>query len=285
MENRIRNLIIGKRSNLSRSLHKILDDAYIISTDEFLKNKSHHKSIDKNAKINVIINSFFPASFISKKNISSAEKEKLSVKNLENILNNLKKNFKNISKIVYTSSSSVYGDIEHCSEEKRELQPLNLYGKLKLQSENQITEFCSMEEIPFTICRVFNMYGAYDNFSVIHKIINAFNTGKKLSIYNSGKSSRDFIHVDDVSNCYKKLLLVPSPNILNIGTGKKYSIKDLVRLCHSKDIFNFNKDIRIEAASVYADIGLLKKTIQTVKFISVEDYLRKIFDEKSFTNH
>ena len=86
------------------------------------------------------------------------------------------------------------------------LMPLSLYSSLKITSEKLIEGFCSEMNIDYIIARVFNMYGGNDNFSVISKIINASLLKKTLHLVNNGTSVRDYIHINDVVNCYKLML-------------------------------------------------------------------------------
>ena len=58
------------------------------------------------------------------------------------------------------------------------------------------------------ICRVFNLYGNNDEFSIIEKLKNLKNNNNKLDIYNNGLSLRDFIHID-IQKYIKILLFVP----------------------------------------------------------------------------
>ena len=75
-------------------------------------------------------------------------------------------NPKNIKKILYTSSSSVYGSINN----KVKILDQNnryIYSSTKLSCEMLLKNFSNKSKIDLDICRVFNLYGQDDNFSVI----------------------------------------------------------------------------------------------------------------------
>ena len=91
--------IIGKRSNLSIELYKKIKKSKIISSEEF-------KNLKLESKSNLIINNFFPSSKISKLN-NYNEFINLSLSNLTKALDKIE--IKKINKIIYSSSSSVYG--------------------------------------------------------------------------------------------------------------------------------------------------------------------------------
>ena len=113
----------------------------------------------------------------------------ISVKSAIDIFNSLK----NKPKLIFISSSHVYGASLHKLSEKSKLKPRSLYAKLKLKSENYIRKNYSN----YTILRIFNVYGnnqpkGYFIPDMIHKI-------KKNFEIKLNKSIRDYIHVNEVS--------------------------------------------------------------------------------------
>ena len=132
-----------------------------------------------------------------------------------------------VNKIIYTSSSSVYGSLNS----KLNIPDRNnryIYSSFKISAENLIKNFCNKKKINFDICRVFNLYGLNDNFSIISKLINLKKNHKNIRIFNNGESVRDFIHVNDVVMIYKKLLTRKDSNIYDVGTGKGTKIKKIL---------------------------------------------------------
>ncbi len=113
----------------------------------------------------------------------------ISVKSTIDIFNLLK----NKPKLIFISSSHVYGASLHKLSEKSKLKPRSLYAKLKLKSENYIRKNYSN----YTILRIFNVYGnnqpkGYFIPDMIHKI-------KKNFEIKINKSIRDYIHVNEIS--------------------------------------------------------------------------------------
>ena len=84
-----------------------------------------------------------------------------------------------IEKVVYTSSSSVYGNNKSCVEADLP-KPLSLHATLKLANEKLVSQFCLAEGVDYTIARVFNMYGGYDEFSIVSKIIKAYKNHQNI---------------------------------------------------------------------------------------------------------
>ena len=173
-------------------------------------------------------------------------------------------------KFFYASSMSVYGDA--CigkSKESDKCNPLSFYGIGKLTSENYLMKY-RKKGLNSVILRFFNVYGPNQNFSnlkqgMISIYLAQILNSKKLFIKGSLNRFRDFIYIDDaidaITNlCKKNTKMYP---IINIGTGKKTTIKQLIGII-SKII---NKDIKLKIISgtiddqfgVYANTKILQK--------------------------
>ena len=270
-------LIFGARSNLSKKLDEIIPNTILISTSDIINNKTYlEKYIDYN-EIFIIINSFYPSKELNNL-IEPFEYIKNSVYFMACLFEQIK-NIENISqkvqKIIYTSSASVYGNNNYCSEEDI-LNPLNLHASLKLSSEKILEDFCKKSEIDYTICRLFNMYGGDDEFSIIIKIVNSILKKQSISLINHGTAIRDFIYIDDIVKCYKKLLDIKDCNIINIASGDGISIKTILDQLelkgHKIKIKNINKD---EIKVSTANSEKLNSIINISKFNKVIDFIEQ----------
>ena len=183
-------------------------------------------------------------------------------------------NPKLINKILYTSSSSVYGSIG--GKVGVLIKIIDIYILLlKISAENLVKNFCNKNKINFDICRILIFMDINDNFSIISKLIQLKNTNKKIEIYNNGDSIRDFIHVDDVVFIYKKLLNIKCSNIFDVGTGYGIKIKDIVnglKLTNKNIKFIKRKKFEIDN-SIANNYNLLKK-IKSKKFKKLEKFLK-----------
>ncbi len=147
----------------------------------------------------------------------------------------------NVKRFIFASSSAVYGDCEEL--------PLNEYHKGKLQSpyaeskskiENLINaKFAQGAE--FLSLRFFNVYGPNQRLdsiygAVIPIFIDLISRGIQPTIYGTGKQSRDFVHIHDVSRLLIDLAIKPWPNltqsVYNVGTGTSVTIMELASLIH-----------------------------------------------------
>jgi nucleoside-diphosphate-sugar epimerase len=164
----IKNIIFGRRSKLTKSLTSKIDNFEIISSSEIsvdrLKLLNNHKN-------NYIINNFYPSHRLDALNPSNYEKfVELSLTNLLKILNNLK--VQKINKIIYTSSSSIYGLDSDLKTSENDKFNRKIYASFKYSAEKIIENFCYKTKIKFYILRLFNIYGdKYDKFSFIDRLI------------------------------------------------------------------------------------------------------------------
>ena len=255
---------------LSSKLSNKIKNSEIVPSEKFnLKVREINK---KNRKINLIINAFYSA-----RKLNSLNSYKLFIKksllNISDIFDKI--NPRLVNKILYTSSSSVYGSVGG----KAGIIDKNnrfIYSSFKLSAENLIKNFCNKNKINFDICRVFNLYGVNDNFSIISKLVKCKKKKNKIKIFNNGESVRDFIHVDDIVFIYKKLLkLRGESNIFDIGTGKGVKIKNIIsNLNLSNKKINFVKTKNFEIDNSIANNNFLKKKIRFKKFKNLETFLK-----------
>lgn len=266
-------LIFGSRSNLSYQLKKHIKNSELISSEMVLNNKNHLEKFKSSHKINIIINSFYPASKLT--NYSEPEIYiQSSILTLAIVLDHIKRFQLNIGKLLYSSSASVYGVNSLCNESDV-LMPLSLYSSLKITSEKLIEGFCNEMNIDYIIARVFNMYGGNDNFSVISKIINASLLKKTLHLVNNGTSVRDYIHIDDVVNCYKLMLKSNANGVINVGSGKGNSVKSILDFLKVKGInqINIKNHKKVEVETSVANINKLSDIVDCNNFIDILDYI------------
>ena len=258
--------IFGKNSNLSNNLNNYLKNSKLISLEDliFLKNK---KKI-KNAKIYLIINKFYPSSKLNRINKleNFYESSILYTAKLLDLIESL-----NIAKIIYTSSSSVYNSIG----DDNYLNNRDLYSSSKLACENMVKNFCKKRNIEFVIARVFNMYGAQDEFSIISKMLKSIKEKKKIFLTNNGQSVRDFIHINDVCKIYKKLILIKGSFTVDIGTGEGTRIIDLARCLSPKLKFVLKNSLNDETENSIADNRFIKNKLRYKNFFSLETFFRK----------
>ena len=141
---------------------------------------------------------------------------------------------KNNFKVVYASSSSVYGhqDIVPILE-NFEKKPINPYGKTKLDDEI-LAEKYTKQGTKIIGLRYFNIFGkgqTLEYAGVITKFLDRIREEKAPIIFGSGTQIRDFIHVEDVAKANLSAMKSDvSFTHANIGTGNSISILELAKI-------------------------------------------------------
>jgi UDP-glucose 4-epimerase len=153
-----------------------------------------------------------------------------------------------VKKVVYASSSSVYGDTPTLPQKEEMIpNPLSPYAVSKLAAEYYCDIFTKIYNLPTVALRYFNVYGPWQDptseyAAVVPKFITNALKGKSPIIYGDGEQTRDFTFVDDVVNANILAAESTSTGIFNIAGGKRISINDLAKLI----IKICNKDVKID---------------------------------------
>jgi len=187
-------------------------------------------------------------------------------------------------KVVYASSSSVYGHkLETPISEDAERNPINPYGKTKLETEHLVEKYSKLN-VEIIGLRYFNIFGigqTLDYAGVITKFLDRMNEGKAPIIFGSGSQIRDFIHVSDVAKANLMAMNSNSSNlIVNIGTGNAVSILDLANMMinasGSKIEPMFAEALEGDIEKSHADISQAKKHFNWEPKIELQDWLKEI---------
>ncbi len=108
-----------------------------------------------------------------------------------------------IGRVVFCSSASTYGvPVEMPVTEEHPQRPLNLYGVTKVAGEKILNTYWDNHGIETVNLRFGNIYGVgvYTRWgTVIPKFVDQGMSGEPLTVYGDGKYSRDFVHVQDIS--------------------------------------------------------------------------------------
>lgn len=142
-----------------------------------------------------------------------------------------------IKKLVFSSSSSVYGNPQSQPiSETHVLNPKTPYAIGKRTCEMYCEIYYELYGLKTVSLRYFNVYGPYQRFDnpysgVIAVFVNNALTHKPLIIYGDGKQTRDFVNVKDVVNANITAASINKLNCekINIGTGNRISITQLAK--------------------------------------------------------
>ena len=178
-----------------------------------------------------------------------------------------------IKRVVYASSSSVYGDIEtEFKTEGATGKLLSPYALTKFAGEVYCQMFYKIYGLETIILRYFNVFGPNQDpnsqyAAVIPKFIKLMIAGKRPTIYGDGNQSRDFTFVNNnvLANILAAKTSKGAGEIFNIACGESFSLNQLVQLINQelktniKPIYTKNQPGDIKHSK--ANIKKAKKTI------------------------
>jgi len=138
----------------------------------------------------------------------------------------------NIKKIIFASSSEVYGDQEKIPiSETNPLNPKSIYAVTKLVGEEYLKAYKKRYDLDYTIVRFFNVYGPRQVAEfVVPRFIKLVMDNKPPTLYGKGDQIRSFCYVDDIVRGTYLALINEKANleIFNLGNDNEpVSMKDL----------------------------------------------------------
>ena len=200
-----------------------------------------------------------------------------------------------IPKLLFASSSSVYG-LNKLPFDERQFtdKPISLYGATKKNNEVLAYYYSRQFQIEIIGLRFFTVYGPFGRPDLsIFKFCNQILRNKTLSLFNRGNNYRDFTYIDDLISSLKKLINKKknkgSYNILNISSGKKIKILNLVKILEKhlgkKAKIKLEKKISTDIPASLSYSRRIKKIITIKKSTSFDEGIKKFVNwYKSYYN-
>jgi len=191
----------------------------------------------------------------------------------------------NVKKVIYSSSSSVYGDTPTLpKKEDMKPCPLSPYAVGKLTSEYYCQVFTEVYYLPTICLRYFNVYGPHQDkkseyAAVIPKFITSVLNNNSPVIFGDGKQTRDFTFVKDAVNANILAAKSKETGVFNIAYGKRISINKL-----AKSIMNIiGKQIKPKYTTPrsgdirhsLADISKAKRKLEYIPKIEIKEGLEE----------
>ncbi len=156
-----------------------------------------------------------------------------NIVNTFNLLQKIKQS--KIKKIVFASSSSVYGDakIIPTNEEYGPLSPISHYGASKLACEAMVSSFCHNYNIEGVILRPANVIGLRGRHGLIWDLVHKLKINQdELELLGDGKQTKSFIHISDaIDGIFFSLNnLQDKVEVFNLGSEDSVKIMDVAKI-------------------------------------------------------
>ena len=190
-----------------------------------------------------------------------------------------------IPRVVYASSSSVYGDAATLPlREDGACQPLSPYGVTKLAAEHLGNLYEKNHGLPVVSLRFFTVYGPRQRPDMaFHKFLKACRDGQPIHVYGDGKQTRDFTFVRDIVAATRAAGDFGRPGcVYNVGGGERISLEGALELV--QEVSGLRATIVREEAQkgdmrdTFADTSAAKRDLQFRSTVSLRDGLRAEWD-------
>jgi UDP-glucuronate 4-epimerase len=190
-----------------------------------------------------------------------------------------------IKKIIYASSSSVYGEQNKFPlKETITPNPKNIYAATKRLNEDMANDFSEIYKMDIIGLRLFTVYGEWGRPDMfIMKYLKYFFTNKIFFLNNSGNHYRDFTYIDDVVKIIEFLLkkkIDKRHKIFNICSNRPIKITQIIKIFDEYLGGKLNiKNIKINSADVFKTHGSnikIKNFSGFKKFTKIESGLASV---------
>ncbi len=291
-------------------LHKISDtNKLIIGIDNFVLGKKKFLNPFKNKKNFFFFNINLDKKIISNKLDGILKKNSLSeiwllaansdiqkgIKDYRIDLNNtflttintlefLKNYLNKDTKIIFTSSSAIYGNHNgSISEDTNIKNPESTYGQMKLQSEIYLQSFSNFKNVSTLIIRFPNVIGRYLTHGLIYDMRKKILSKKKyIQVLGNGNQQKPYSHVEEILDCIfflKKKIFKKKLNYFNLGSNDKgITVKEIVKKIVKR--YNSKKKIKFEKTKI-GWLGDIPKYSYSTKKINKLGYKFKMNSIKS----
>jgi UDP-glucose 4-epimerase len=274
----IDNLNTGKEKNLETVKDKIVffNDS-IMNIDLLEKQTQGIDGIFHQAALASVQDSF------SKSN----EYYNINVNGTENILKLAKKNK---FKVVYASSSSVYGNPEKIPiKESDSKNPINPYAETKLKKEKLAEKYSKMG-VKIIGLRYFNVFGkgqSKEYAGVLKLFLERIRDGLPPKINGDGSQFRDFVYVEDVADA--NIMSMDSKinhEFFNVGTNTSITILDLAQTIIKSSGLDieviFGPSLKGDVQKTIANIDLIEDKIGWKPTVFLDKWIEEIISMKKF---
>ena len=274
----IDNLNTGKEENLKSVIDKITFLKDSILNRELLEKQSQN-----------IDGIFHQAALASVQNSFSKPDEyhDVNVNGTENILKLAKKND---FRVVYASSSSVYGNPERIPiKESDKKNPINPYAETKLKKEQLAIKYSEMG-VKVIGLRYFNVFGkgqSKEYAGVLKLFLERIRDKLPPKINGDGTQFRDFVYVEDVADA--NIMSMDSDinhGFYNVGTNTSITILDLAKTIIKSSGLDiqpiFGPALKGDVQRTIANIDLIKEEIGWEPTILLEKWIEEIISMNKF---
>lgn len=211
--------------------------------------------------------------------------EEVNILGTLNLLEAAKNN--GCKKIVFGSSSSVYGECKNVpfKETELDLKPISPYGVTKLNGEKFCYAYNHLHKISTICLRFFTVYGPRQRPDLaIHKFTKLIEEGKPIPVFGNGSFKRDFTYVTEILDGIMASIKYDKTSfeIFNLGESHTTSVLDLIKLIESalgkKAIIDWQPEQPGDVPQTYADVSKAEKLLGYKPKTKPEEGIKKFVE-------
>ncbi len=249
-----------------------------------ISNKSSFERNFKNKKIDLTIN------------LAAQAGVRYSLSNPEEYVNSNQLGFFNVLnfcrkskiKLIYASSSSVYGEYKKFpTKEWQSLNPKNIYSATKLGNEIFAEIFSKFYDLEIIGLRFFTVYGEWGRPDMfILKYLHTADKNKKFNFYNNGNYHRDFTYIEDAIKLIEPIIFLKKKyfkthQIFNVCSNKPVKMSKvcnkLKKLLKHKKLFNEKKN-NLDVYKTHGSNYKISKFSKKIIFTNFDKALLRTFE-------
>lgn len=190
-------------------------------------------------------------------------------------------------RVVFASTSVVYGHQKTLpTPENAELRPLTPYAISKLTGERYLHFYHQVYQLPYMALRLGNVYGPRQDASAESGAIGIFASrflrGEQVYVNNDGKTTRDYVFVDDVVHAMLLAAESDTVGVCNIASGEETSTIEILEAVRASVGVQAKGEAREEIQDVVKhialDIKLAKKMLSWAPSITLQEGIEKTVD-------
>jgi UDP-glucose 4-epimerase len=189
-----------------------------------------------------------------------------------------------IERVVYASSSSVYGDeVTLPMREDVMVRPVSPYGVTKLAAEHLCGLYFVNHGVPAVSLRYFTVYGPRQRPDMgFHRFFSAVLQGRPVAQYGDGLQTRDFTFVADAVTATAAAAVRGTPGgVYNIGGGSRVSLRDVFEMITRVSGRPLQIDLQPaqkgDMRDTYADTSRARADLGFAPSVDLEQGLREMF--------
>jgi UDP-glucuronate 4-epimerase len=191
----------------------------------------------------------------------------------------------NIEKLVFASSSSVYGNsaaVPFVESQRTDVQT-SPYGMSKKAVELLAYVYHYLYKIPCIGLRLFTVYGPWGRMDMAPFLfLDALDQQEPLIVLGDGSATRDFTYIDDVVDGIVAALWAPCDfEIINLGRGVPITInqfiKTIVDIVGPQPILVYKDPLAADVQITHADITKAKTLLNYAPKVSIEEGMRAMY--------